>query len=686
MQNRKPTQLNVVSDDPTGNTWALPNGAIVRFGKGDLGGVKLSLDNTYFAVGTGSGLWWYDVPSMIPISLWETEKGLINSIVFSPEGKWIVTNNWSGTLKVLDIQTGKCVYKMEDQWAWDGIAFSPNGGRIAIAGEDIKVLDMQRGVCIAQMVEETHEDVSSHIDQLTFSPNGQYVAAEVINSEVYSDDGELLNPGAAGNQIYIWDSGTGTQLAKFPSERFAFSPDSRLVAYAAPDDNDPDSVDCCVSVWDIAAKERIAHFIGHSDYINDIIFSPCGKFIVSSRKTLRVWDLATGKQKSVFSMSTDDEIEFVRPRPVYSPEGVLHAEVTNYDKRLIEVWDIESNKKLQILEWPHGIGSECFALCPDLVIIYALSSDCTDGKTHTFPALREPRFPWPEAMAVWLDDQTLASRSIRQGIVLWDIPQKRVRETLMDDKNFDYFTISIHGSILAMEIGDTIKIWDAGVSRKPIVEFTIPPEELILHRGRFAPTGDQFATANRNGAFYVWHFESPEYPTKFAGHTDRVDSLVFSPDGKQLVSGSSDKTVRLWDVEACGEIAILPMDEPRIPMGVTFSPCGNLIAGGMDNKIRLWCAKQLTILHTIPQSENNMRTYALAFSPCGKYLASGTWWQPGMEKMAIRIWDVATGENIHTFWGHNSDVQSLAFSPNGTMLASSGFDGTILVWDLKPYL
>ncbi|MYF56944.1 hypothetical protein F4225_14625, partial [Candidatus Poribacteria bacterium] len=84
--------------------------------------------------------------------------------------------------------------------------------------------------------------------------------------------------------------------------------------------------------------------------------------------------------------------------------------------------------------------------------------------------------------------------------------------------------------------------------------------------------------------------------------------------------------------------------------------------------------------------EDSKRTLALAFSPCGNYLASGTWWEKGMQKMAIRLWDVATGENIHTFWGHNSDVQSLAFSPNGNMLASGSFDGTILVWDVDTCL
>ena len=57
-----------------------------------------------------------------------------------------------------------------------------------------------------------------------------------------------------------------------------------------------------------------------------------------------------------------------------------------------------------------------------------------------------------------------------------------------------------------------------------------------------------------------------------------------------------------------------------------------------------------------------------------------------MEKMAIRLWDVATGEEITTFWGHPTDVQSLAFSPDNTLLASGSHDGTILLWDVKPFI
>ena len=116
MQDRRPARFNAVPDDPTGNTWALPEGAIVRFGKGLLNKwkIKLSPDGTYFAMSTGMGLWWYDVFSTSPISLWETEGGSVNSFDFSHDGRWIVIANSDRMIKVLDVQSGECIIQIEN--------------------------------------------------------------------------------------------------------------------------------------------------------------------------------------------------------------------------------------------------------------------------------------------------------------------------------------------------------------------------------------------------------------------------------------------------------------------------------------------------------------------------------------------------------------------------------------------
>ncbi len=292
MQNRRPAQFNVVSNDPSGNTWALPKDAIVRFGKGLMNAwdVKHSPDGTYFAMGTGMGLWWYDVSSMLPISLWETERGLINSFDFSHDGKWIVLANSDSIIKVLDVQTGACVTRIENQFAYGGLACSSNGRWIATATSKgiVKVIDVHSGMAVAQMDRGEHKWQSNDISRLQFSPDGKLLAAKAGNPKLYSNEDDdydqLLNPDTEGDQIYVWDPETGEAIIKFAGSELAFSQDSRLLAGASPDETvcDADRVDRCVSVWDITSGERITHFTGHTDWVDDVAFSPCGQFVASS--------------------------------------------------------------------------------------------------------------------------------------------------------------------------------------------------------------------------------------------------------------------------------------------------------------------------------------------------------------------------------------------------------------------
>ena len=165
---------------------------------------------------------------------------------------------------------------------------------------------------------------------------------------------------------------------------------------------------------------------------------------------------------------------------------------------------------------------------------------------------------------------------------------------------------------------------------------------------------------------------------------DKISRLIFSQDGKHLVSvpSSSGTMANLWDIDTGKENPEFRVN--RVDT-VAFSPCGHKIACGIATEIRLWDVNNCRTLLTLPHGPTNGNPRALAFSPCGQYLASGAWWNRGVEteKVPIRLWEVATGENIATFWGHPTDVQDLAFSPDSTLLASGSFDCTILLWDVK---
>ena len=683
-----PALLNVVANDPTGNTWALPEGAIVRLGKGHAEDVKLSPDGTHFAVATTIGLWWYDVSSMSPISLWEPGKGYVNSIHFSPDGKWVIISTiyaGNSTIKVMDIQSGECIMQIDDHDAYSDLACSSNGKWVATASKKgvIQVLDIQTGECLAQMDRGEHKWQSNDITKLQFSPDGKLLAAAAGNPNLYSND-ELLNPDTEGPQVYVWCPETGEVILKFSEQNFTFSSDSRLLAVTCPDEtlNDDESVDRWVSVWDVTSKELLTQFTGHDDWVDAIAFSPCGQFVASNDGVLRVWDVTTGSEKKVFPDFPDFNNYF------YSAEGQLFVVIITSSPNLsIEVWNVEHREKIfEISDIDDGLAYS-FARAYTQRLVKTASYKQTDAKIPVFSTVREPQFPlWLVLQINWLDDQTLVSNDVT-GIVLWDVDKKCYRDTVSIDGRTDAITVLPSGKMLVSYFPDDRKVCVASIPDQQIAEFTFPDELLELNRYRaFAPTGEYIATGSSEGTVYVWNLKQSEHPIRLKGHTDYIYRCAFSWDGKRLVSGASDKTARVWDVELGKEIARLPMDESCTAWGFVFSPCGNLIAGSLDNEIRFWCAKQFTKVRSIPQPEKNWQTHPLAFSPCGKYLAASTWWQKDSKNMAIRIWDVNTGEQIHAFHGHNSLVQSLAFSPNGTMLAIGCCNGTILVWDLKPYL
>ena len=693
-QNRRPAPFNVVSDDTEGITWALPEGAIARLGKGNFRSVKPSPNGMYFAVGTGMGLWWYEMSSSAPIALWETERGMISAVDFSQDGEWIAIANYDGVIKVVDVQSGECLAQMkrtEEHNIYWHIHFSPDHKWIATANFSgiVEVLDVHRGVCIAEMDRGEREVKSADISQLEFSPDGQYIAAIGDNDKVYSvRDDRLVNPDTEGMQTHIWHSATGVPIVKFAGSRFAFSPDSRLLAGATPDESasNDDRVDRCISVWDIEKAERISHFAAHSDWVDAITFSPCSNFLTSSSrdKSLRVWDVAKGVEKAAYT-----DFQTSRIKPFYATEGELFAIVDAEDT--IEVWNMERNKKIQTPELhPRSIDAAWFRKFPQLALADMRTDTTPNKKTqigniHTFSTLREPDC-FPGTILFLPDGKTLAIRGHRTGIVLWDVESKRVRETLLKDTRITSFTVLPAGNILTAHSQDNnIKVWDAEKPDAPIAEFTETDPVRLIWNIAFAPTGNLLAVGSREGAIYLWDFKRKERLKPLTGHTEHIWSVCFSPDGKRLVSGSDDRIARLWDIESGEEIATLPLDEPRTLMEIAFSPCGNLIAGGLFGELRLWDAETMTTLFAIPQPETQ-KPYALAFSPCGRYLASGTWWQKGMENMAIRLWDVASGENIATLWGHPTDIQSLAFSPDGTLLATGSFECTTLLWDLKPFI
>ncbi len=161
------------------------------------------------------------------------------------------------------------------------------------------------------------------------------------------------------------------------------------------------------------------------------------------------------------------------------------------------------------------------------------------------------------------------------------------------------------------------------------------------------------------------------------GHEAGVMSVAFSSDGERIVSGSSDKTMRLWDAKTGASIGQPFKGHEDGISSVAFSPDGRrIVSGSSDKTVRLWDAKTGASIGQ-PFKGHEKGVSSVAFSPDGERIVSGG------EDNTVRLWDTKTGAQIgQPFKGHGI-VMSVAFSPDGRRIVSGGWDNTVRLWDAK---
>lgn len=173
--------------------------------------------------------------------------------------------------------------------------------------------------------------------------------------------------------------------------------------------------------------------------------------------------------------------------------------------------------------------------------------------------------------------------------------------------------------------------------------------------------------------------------TTLTGHTEKINTVAWSPDGRSLASGGLDSKLRIWNPPNPQPVTTLPVeedsedDEGPAVWNAAWSPDGRLLAfsAGSSGSIGLWDAYQNTRLKSFTQPDD-ADAMSVAWSPDSRFLASGD------DEGTICLWDVSAGTKLTTLKGHSDDfVWSVAWSPDGSRIASACDDKTVRLWDAR---
>ncbi|MBI1289813.1 hypothetical protein GC173_01025 [bacterium] len=586
-----------------------------RFGLGTLYSVAYSPDGNFIATCGGAGAFVWDAETGEVLRELVGHASIVSSVVFSPEGSRVLTGSWDATARLWDMSTGAQVRIFSGHGGTvNSVAFSPDGTNVLTGSSDrtSRLWDTETGEVL-----QTFTGHISTVNSVAFSPDGTRILTGSLS--FHFDGEEHSYPGEA----WVWDAGTGIVLQTFIGHTnsvrsVAFSPDGTRTLTG--------SYDNTARLWDVNTGQELQSF-AHPEVVNSVAFSPDGTDILtgSNDKTARLWDASTGAALRTLSGHTNTVAGVA-----YSPDGT--RVLTGSRDGTARLWETST-----------GAVRQTFSGHTGWVYAVAYSPDGTRVLTGSNGDAR-----------------------------LWDVNTGVVQRTLVGhSRSLTSVAFSPDGSLLLTGSDDaTARLWDAnsGWTLRTIRGHSGGVNAVV-----FSPDGSQILTGSDDNTSRLWDTSTGALLQVFTGHTNWVNSVAFSPDGSRVVTGSQDRTVRLWDATTGVNLRTFANENTYLVYSVAFSPDGTrVLTGSANGNVQLWDVES----SAEPQAFRGITSSinSVAFSPDGTRILTGCW------DNTARLLDSSTGAVLQTFKGHTASVESVAFSPDGSQFVTGSWDGTASLW------
>jgi len=568
----------------------------------------------------------------------------------------------------------------------------PKPGEVDLRGWEWRYLWQE---CRSDALEELYRYPPS-ANSVAYSPDGRVLAVAAGFVEIwdvpgrkriatlqlkgarrlaFSPRGDLLAADAAGNQIRLWRTGTWDLVNQLPLAGYIrvleFSPDGRrLASLSFPDE---------VTVWEVGQwtlSRRIRGIGLRSTVIGALDFSPDGKALVvgDADHYLRVFDLASGNTDVNIPEAHSEGI----PSVAWSPTGAVIASGSGFSGGPIRLWDAASGKRLGELEG-HTSWICKLIFSTDGLRLYSSSADQTIriwdvGQQRCLATLRGSSDE-VYGLALSPDGTTLAS-GCKDGVVaFWNAlpsPEEELPRLIASGR-FGCPAFAPDSRVLAARREGTVSLFDLATFREIQQLPTLGPSGVSTVA--YSPDGTLLIIGTRDGRIGVWSCAERRLLRELDGHKESIFLLRFRADGTRLFSIDVKGKVIWWDALAW-QAAQTFVVESFLPGAV--SPDGRLLAISAAGAMRWLNAETGELLATTdgpPWSANTV-----AFSGDGSQVASVA------NDGRVAIWDRSSFKLITAFKGHMQGAHGVAFSPDGRRLATGGNSRDVVkLWDLSTH-
>ncbi|KAG0000964.1 hypothetical protein BGZ80_011679 [Entomortierella chlamydospora] len=512
-------------------------------------------------------LWDVDTGNCIHALHGHTQR--ISDIAFSPNGDKIASASIDSTVRLWDVTTGDCVLIFQaDDTGVGSIAYSPNGSRIATSNchysdGKLQLWDVDTGECI-----HTFEGHDGNITCFAYSPNGDQIAS-----------------GSGDNTVRLWDVDTGECIQIIQGHSYW------IVSVLFPPKGGPlttagSNYDRTIRQWDIGASGGLNISRGHSGSVTALAYSPKGGQVTSGSEdnSVRLWDLNTGECIHILH----GHIQSIRV-VLYSPTEVQVASGA-WDST-IRLWDVATGDCIHTLEG-HTNAVTSLAYSPKGDWLLSGSNDTTarlwDIETGDCIRIFEADSSYVASVAYSPKGGQVATACDQFKSLLWNVDTGECVHTLETFRaGVEAVAYSPKGDQLASGGGNyAVQVWDTNTGKciHTLEEHNGGVTVLI-----YSPKGDQIASGGWDFTVRLWDVGTGEC-VHVLNHDDSVNGIVYSPKGDQIASVSKDKTARLWDV-ATGQclLTINAFDGSVNSVVWDHTSSGEyLVTGSSDKSVRRW--------------------------------------------------------------------------------------------------